>query len=68
VTVECHKIMFGIVIENIYKLSVHRNGCRVVQTSFDVFSQDCQIIMINKLLHEGKIRDLCFDFNGNHVV
>ena len=30
VTEECHELIYSIVIENIYQLSVHRNGCRVV--------------------------------------
>jgi hypothetical protein len=32
--------MYGIILENIYELSIHRNGCRVVQTAFDVFDEE----------------------------
>lgn len=60
--------MYAIVLENIYQLSVHRNGCRVVQTSFDVFPEAWLTIMINRLIQHNNIRECSFDFNGNHVI
>ena len=68
VTQECHQFMFKIIMDSMYYLSVHKNGCRVVQTGFDVFTLEQQEMMIECLMSQNKIKDLSFDFNGNHVV
>ena len=61
-------VIFGQLRDNVVRYSIHKHGCRAIQTGLQVFTMSQKIGMLTEILKQNKVRECSFDYHGNHVI
>jgi hypothetical protein len=63
-----HGIIFEKIKGKILDLSTHKHGCRVIQTGFQMFTNEQKEEMLKELNQDSNVLECSVNFNGNHVI
>ena len=63
-----HQLLYDKLKGMIFQYAIHKHGCRVIQTAFEVFNTELRDNMIYELNEQSQVIKCLFDFNANHVM